>query len=80
MNVHRYVDAAPSPFTSDTPSRLFSSWKTHADRTGNDAGSIKSFGPLLEARGFRFHRTGKQRIYKGLRLNDAPSEPHWTDR
>jgi putative DNA primase/helicase len=68
------------PNASDTPSRLFSSWKAYAERTGNDAGSTRTFGPQLEARGFRYHRTGIQRSYKGLRVNEEPCEPHLADR
>jgi putative DNA primase/helicase len=50
-------------------SELFASWRAYAERAGEPAGSTKTFGPLLEARGFPrspSRRAGS--VYMGIRL------------
>jgi putative DNA primase/helicase len=50
-------------------SELFASWKAYADKTGEPAGSTKTFGPLLEARGFpRSPNRRAGSVYMGIRL------------
>jgi putative DNA primase/helicase len=54
-------------------SELYASWKVYADKAGESAGSHKTFGPLLEARGFP--RSPKRRagsVYMGIRLKPGP--------
>ena len=50
-------------------SELFASWKVYADKAGEPAGSTKTFGPQLEARGFPrspSRRAGS--VYMGIRI------------
>jgi putative DNA primase/helicase len=50
-------------------SELFASWKAYADRAGEPAGSTKTFGPLLETRGFpRSPNRRAGSVYMGIRL------------
>jgi putative DNA primase/helicase len=65
----------------DRSSALFASWKAYAERTGEEPGSMRGLGPMLEARGYTYKRTKEARLYQGLRVkpNEAP-EPHWTHR
>ncbi len=67
---------------SDSPARIYKSWKAYADRSGELAGSLKAFGPKLEARGFAPpKRSNGKRTYQGLRVKPPePDEPHWSDR
>ncbi len=63
-------------------SRLYGSWKAYADRVGETPGSIKTFGPTLESRGFPrapSRRAGS--VYQGLRLiADEEQPPSYWDR
>lgn len=54
----------------DLSQRLFASWKGHAERAGEKAGTQKSFSQTLEARGFHPKRTSHARGFEGLRLRD----------
>jgi putative DNA primase/helicase len=49
-------------------SELFESWKSYAEKHNEYAGSAKSFGPLLEQRGFIKTKTGGIVHYVGLQL------------
>ena len=64
-------------------SRLYASWKSYAERMGEPPGSSKTFGPLLERRGFPRAPSRKAgSVYQGLRLipdEDHPP-PHYSDR
>ena len=65
----------------ESASALYISWKAYADRNGEVAGSQKSFGPQLEARGFRRIKSAKANFYQGLRLVDGqPPTPPWPER
>ena len=62
-------------------SALYASWKGYAERNGEIAGSQKSFGPQLEARGFRKKKGNKCNSYQGLKLiEEEPPMPSWPDR
>jgi putative DNA primase/helicase len=63
---------------SDSPARIYESWKAYADRSGELAGSLKAFGPKLEARGFAPpKRSNGKRTYRGLRVKPPePDQPH----
>jgi putative DNA primase/helicase len=55
---------------------LYKSWKAHAERTGEFAGTANNFYQALDAKKFKRHRTPKARGYQGLRLKpDDPDLP-----
>jgi putative DNA primase/helicase len=66
---------------SESPGRLYASWKVYAERAGEIVGSLKAFGPKLEARGFGPpRRSSGKRFYEGVRVKpEAQSSQHWTD-
>jgi putative DNA primase/helicase len=49
-------------------SRLYSSWKGWADRSGEFAGSLKRFREQLEVRGFHAHRKSVGAGFSGITL------------
>ena len=52
---------------------LFASWRTYAENAGEREGSAKSLSEALQKRGFIKSRgTGGGRIFRGLRLRQAP--------
>lgn len=53
---------------SETPARLYESWKEYTRRHGEQTGSGRPFWRQLEARGYRKHKTKAGRSYVGLRL------------
>ena len=60
---------------------LFASWSAWAERTGENAGSMKRFVQSLEVRGFRTRRKNSARGIDGLRLLQAPEpEPDWREK
>jgi putative DNA primase/helicase len=67
---------------SDSPGRIYASWKAYAERAGEVAGSLKAFGPKLEARGFAPpKRSNGKRTYEGLQVKQqGPDHAHWSDR
>jgi putative DNA primase/helicase len=69
------------PAFSESPARLYASWKVYAERAGEIVGSLKAFGPKLEARGFGPpRRSSGKRFYEGVRVKpEAQSSQHWTD-
>jgi putative DNA primase/helicase len=58
------------PSHQERASRLYASWKAYADRMGETAGSSKTFGPLLEGKGFPKKHTMAGNVYVGLRLKE----------
>jgi putative DNA primase/helicase len=62
-------------------SELYVSWAVFAERSGEQAGSQKSFSQSLESRGFQRHRMSRAQGFYGLRLRPEvdPAE-YWTDR
>jgi putative DNA primase/helicase len=62
-------DAEPdNEFKSATAAQLFKSWSEFAQAAGEEPGSRKGFGMLLQRRGFVADRTDKSRLWRGLRL------------
>jgi putative DNA primase/helicase len=68
-----------STFT-DTSAKLYASWKSYCERNGEDAGSQKAFGAMLETRGFPRTRSNRARGYQGLRVVPEAAPDHWTNR
>ncbi len=60
-------------FKTETVADLFQSWEMFCKRSGENAGSKKSFCQALEQRGFEKKRTNAAMIFRGLRLR--PREP-----
>jgi putative DNA primase/helicase len=69
----------PSAWEQSTA--LFASWSAWAERTGENAGSMKRFAQTLESRGFTRHKMNRGQGFYGLRI-DADSEPqtYWDRR
>jgi putative DNA primase/helicase len=62
-------DAEPgNEFKTATSAQLFKSWSEFMQAAGEDPGSRKGFAGMLERRGFQKDRTGKARLWNGLRL------------
>ena len=63
----------------ENASRLYASWKAYAERVGETPGSMKTFGPMLESRGFPRTRRKAGSVYQGLRLIAAeePLPDYW---
>jgi phage/plasmid-associated DNA primase len=57
---------------------LYGSWKAWCDRNGEEAGSQKTFGLMLEQRGFSRFRTKITRGYEGVRIKpeEVPPAPY----
>lgn len=59
----------------DPVSTLFESWRAFAKSCGEEAGSVKKFGSILEKRGFRRDKltdSSRQRIFRGLSVKKKP--------
>jgi putative DNA primase/helicase len=63
-------DAEPgNPHKWEPSSLLFKSWTAFAERSGEAAGTNKTFAESMRRRGFEHHRgTGGQRQFRGLQL------------
>jgi putative DNA primase/helicase len=59
---------ARDPQAWETSSRLFASWSSWAERSGEPGGSMKRFAQALEARGFASQRRRNGRGFQGLRV------------
>lgn len=55
-----------------TPSELFSSWQSWANRSGEHAGNRLSFGNRLESAGYPRIKSNGQRFHLGLRPSQNP--------
>jgi putative DNA primase/helicase len=55
-------------YRRENPSRLFDSWGAFAKRNNFNGGSVRSFGDMLEARGFPRLRTKAGRFHTGIEL------------
>ena len=55
------------PNCKASSTELFDSWKSYAEKHGEFAGSAKSFGPLLEQKGFGKKKSAGTMYYFGLR-------------
>jgi putative DNA primase/helicase len=61
----------PNSWTGST--ELYGSWKGWADRSGENAGTMKRFLANLETRGFQPQRKMTERGFVGLRISQAQS-------
>ena len=62
-------------------SALFASWSQWAEKSGEQAGTMKRFAQALESRGFTRHKRNQGQGFYGLRRNAEDSaQPHWADR
>lgn len=69
-------DAEPgNEFKTATSAQLFKSWSEFTQAAGEEPGTRKGFGMLLERRGFTRDRTGKARLWQGLRLKAEGYDP-----
>lgn len=55
-------------YWSETPTALFSSWKSFVHGIGEEAGTGKSFAATLKRNGFRTKRTAASMLYLGIEL------------
>ena len=62
-------------------SALFASWSQWAEKSGEQAGTMKRFAQALESRGFTRHKRNQGQGFYGLRRNAEDSaQTHWADR
>jgi putative DNA primase/helicase len=57
-----------------TAAELYSSWRTYAERAGENAGSKKAFSGYMQKHDLAPDRTGRRRIYIGVRLKIKPTD------
>jgi putative DNA primase/helicase len=62
------------PTAWELSGRLFDSYRAHAERSGEKAGSSKQLGQMLERRGFQRKRIPSARGFEGLRLRVLPGD------
>lgn len=61
----------------DTPGKLFSSWAQFTRAAGEEPGTAKAFGEVLERRGFRRAKSGGVRKHVGLNLRADDMGDAW---
>ncbi|MFZ0210885.1 MAG: phage/plasmid primase, P4 family, partial [Roseiarcus sp.] len=60
---------------------LFASWSQWAEKSGEQAGTMKRFAQALKSRGFTRHKRNQGQGFYGLRRNAEDSaQTHWADR
>lgn len=72
--IHQWIQDACEVFpdAKDISARLYGSWRNFATTNGEDPGSQKRFGMVMERLGFEPTRSAKFRGYQGLRVRFEP--------
>ena len=68
------------PQSTERTGTLWASWRSWAERAGEQIGSEKRFSQSLEKHGYSKTRTNAVRKFIGLRVRPEQVSPQWSDK